>query len=229
MLFGRRKLLFEADEEDAGSFSASSEPEDGSENKSDNNSQSEEGDTKDEENTEDNTDGEDTQEDGDGEDNGESNEDNDDFSIDADGDGEGADDGDSSDDSSSSEEEEVNNEDTKRDKEIFDSLSPQEQKLKTTKLNELYLELYSNCNYIIEKINSISTPYEDLNIQIKKTLSILFNLKQMVSDYITNLFESKSYMENDINFNRYLSILNSVKGIVNDINKSIGEDETENK
>lgn len=211
----KRKLLFEVEDEE---FSASSEEEDGDNKEDNNDSESNEG-------------GEETEGDDDT-----SNEDNDDFNIDADSDdgdsGDGESDGDDTDnDSSESDnntEETIENEDTMRDKEIFDSLSPQEQKLKTTELNKLYLELYSNCNYIIDKINRIGTPYEELNIQIKKTLAVLYNLKQMVSDYITNLFNSKSYIENDINFNRYLSILNSVKGIIEDINKSI-VDEDENK
>lgn len=222
----RRKLLFEADEEDnTEGFTASSEKEDGADEEENNDTESEDNNT--EENNDDDV-NEESEEDT-------SNEDNEDFNIDAEDDGESEDGEEGNNDSGSEDnggdddsEEKIENEDTKRDKEIFDSFSPQEQKLKISELNKLYLELYSNCNYIIDKINGIGTPYDELNLQIKKTLAVLYNLKQMVSDYITNLFSSKSYTENDINFNRYLSILNSVKGIIKDINKSI-MDEDENK
>lgn len=124
------------------------------------------------------------------------------------------------------EEEPVDNEDTRRDKELFDSLSPQEQKEKNIELKKLYFQLYSNCDYVIDKLNNISdADMEEYGVQIRKVLSVLFDLKQMISDYATKLYASKSYIENDIMFNRYLSILNTVKNITSDIRKSYKSDE----
>lgn len=125
-----------------------------------------------------------------------------------------------------SEEEPVDNEDTRRDKELYDSLSPQEQKERNIKQKKLFFELYSNCDYVIDKLNNISdADLEEYGVQIRKTLSMLFDLKQMVSDYATKLYDSKSYIENDIMFNRYLSILNTVKNITSDIRKSYKTEE----
>lgn len=221
----RRRLLFEAEKEDGDAeFTASDEPEDGT------------GDSGGEEGTEDNT--EDGGDDNGDEEGGDENADNDDFSIDAepDEDGEGDDTGgddtesDSGGGGGTGDGGPIDNEDTERDKELFSDLSPQEMKQKILKLKQLYMELYSNCNYIIEKLNSSNTPYEELNVQIKKALSTLFNLKQMISDYLLQSFDSKSYMENDIMFNHYLSVLNSVKKLTQEIDKSLSkEDEEENK
>lgn len=125
-----------------------------------------------------------------------------------------------------SEEEPVDNEDTRRDKELYDSLSPQEQKERNIKQKKLFFELYSNCDYVIDKLNNISdADLEEYGVQVRKTLSMLFDLKQMVSDYATKLYDSKSYIENDIMFNRYLSILNTVKNITSDIRKSYKTEE----
>lgn len=220
----RRRLLFEAEEEDGDAeFTASDEPEDGTE------------DSGGEEGTEDNA--EDTGDDNGDEEGGDENADNDDFSIDAEPDEDGDDVGGDDTESDSGgggggtgDGGPIDNEDTERDKELFSDLSPQEMKQKILKLKQLYMELYSNCNYIIEKLNSSNTPYEELNVQIKKALSTLFNLKQMVSDYLLQSFDSKSYMENDIMFNHYLSVLNSVKKLTQEIDKSLSkEDEEENK
>lgn len=124
------------------------------------------------------------------------------------------------------EEEPVDNEDTRRDKELYDSLSPQEQKERNIQLKTLFFRLYSNCDYVIDKLNNISdADLEEYGVQIRKTLSMLFDLKQMVSDYATKLYDSKSYIENDIMFNRYLSILNTVKNITSDIRKSYKTEE----
>ena len=223
----RRRLLFEADGDEGKDFTPSSQPEDDTgdtgdtANEDENNGEAggDEADTNDDS-------GEEGEESTDGDNEGEANEDNEDFKIDAEddtgeeGDGDASDDGgddNGSSDSDSGESPTVDNEDTRRDKEIFDSLSPQEQKLKTMQMKKLYMELYANCNYVVEKINSIGTSYDELNIQIKKSLSILFNLKTMINDYLLYLFDSKSYFDNDAMFNIYLSILNSVKHVIKDI------------
>ena len=182
-------------------------------------------DTQDNDNTENQDQNQDENQDADGDD---------EFNIDADADIDSGDDagGDVGGDTGGggsvtpSEEEPVDNEDTRRDKELYDSLSPQEQKERNIQLKTLFFRLYSNCDYVIDKLNNISdADLEEYGVQIRKTLSMLFDLKQMVSDYATKLYDSKSYIENDIMFNRYLSILNTVKNITSDIRKSYKTEE----
>lgn len=109
-------------------------------------------------------------------------------------------------------------------RQLFDSLSPEEQLIKNNMLKKLFIELYTNCNNIIEKLNDIGSELDEVNPQIKRILSLLFNLKQMIDDYLTNIYNSKSYIENDIMFNRYLSVLNSVKNIIKDIDNYYTDD-----
>ena len=105
----------------------------------------------------------------------------------------------------------------KRDREIFDTLSPEEQKLKTVKLKELYMKLYSRCSQIIEKYDSLGVRYEDLVEPIKNSINALYSLKDTVSSYLLYLFDSKSYIENDIMFNRFLVAMNQIKLITKDM------------
>lgn len=109
-------------------------------------------------------------------------------------------------------------------RQLFDSLSPEEQAIKNNMLKKLYIELYTNCNNIIDKLNNIGSELDEVNPQIKRVLALLFNLKQMIDDYLTNIYKTKSYIENDIMFNRYLSVLNSVKNIIKDINNYYEDD-----
>lgn len=154
------------------------------------------------------------------------NEDNDDFTIDASDDGiddtvsGGEDTGsDSGGDNSSPETQnvDVDNAAKKKDREIFDSLSPQEQKIKTVKLKELFMDLYNRCDQIMDKYDSIGVDYEDLGLPIHKSIEALYGLKQMISTYLLYLFDSKSYIENDIQFNRFLTALNQIKLISKDM------------
>lgn len=109
-------------------------------------------------------------------------------------------------------------------RQLFDSLSPEEQAIKNNMLKKLYIELYTNCNNIIDKLNNIGSELDEVNPQIKRVLALLFNLKQMIDDYLTNIYKTKSYIENDIMFNRYLSVLNSVKNIIKDIDNYYEDD-----
>ena len=155
-----------------------------------------------------------------------SNEDNTDFNIDAEDDIQGDDSTGGDDTSSSSSSSSASGEnmgaageaniDTaakKKDREIFDSLSPEEQKLKTVKLKELYMKLYSRCDQIIEKYDTLGVEYEDLMEPIKHSLGALYSIKENISYWLLYLFDSKSYMENDIMFNRLLVAMNQIKMI----------------
>ena len=156
------------------------------------------------------------------------NEDNDDFTIDASddgiddtgtGDGDVGGEGDLGGDNASPETQdaEIDNAAKRKDREIFDSLSPQEQKIKTVKLKELFMDLYNRCDQIMDKYNSIGVDYEDLGLPIHKSVEALYGLKQMISTYLLYLFDSKSYIENDIQFNRFLTALNQIKLISKDM------------
>lgn len=167
------------------------------------------------------------------EDTGEDNADED-FNIDAEddtGDEETDTDGDDSSsddinsDSEDSEEEEIDPDSLKAlDGKLYEDLNPAEQKLKLRHMKQLYTDLFYKCASISEKLNSIFVEDDIATLQIKMAGSMIFNLKQMVSDYFLNIFDSKSYQENDIMFNRYLAILNQVKLLTDELKKLYFDD-----
>jgi uncharacterized protein YpmS len=70
----------------------------------------------------------------------------------------------------------------------------------------------------LEKINNTET--DETNIHtINRASMAVFTLRKYIADYINNSFPYKSYIENDITFNRFLSILNSVSSVLEDIGK----------
>lgn len=170
----------------------------------------------------DNTDSEENNSDSD--DNG----DDEDFSIDTDldddtSDEDSSDSGDSSDSSSdidtdSSSSDNPDEEPVKANTDIFSTLTAEEQKIKIAELKKLFGELYTSCNDLLEKINSIDTDDDMIDVLSRMTMT-LYSLKNYIGDYITTTFSSKSYIENDVTFNRFLAILNSVSNITNEIVK----------
>lgn len=184
-----------------------------------------------EDNADQNNDNQDTNDDGFGDEDTDNQDD--DFSIDSDpdpddsGDDSGSDDSSSSSSSSDSDEEDTVKSDSlkAKDKELFDSLTPAEQKLKLKSLKQLFVDMYSNCDNIIEKFNSLAAEYDEANDQIDRIVGTLYGLRKMISDYLLNKFDTSSYIENDIMFNNYLAILNSIKNISEDI-KNIYKDDS---
>ena len=106
------------------------------------------------------------------------------------------------------------------DKDLFDNLTEDEQNRKVAELKKLYSELYDKCNTLIEKFNHLSEGEQELQGVSKRILKIVYDLREYISYYVLNIFDKKSYLENDINFNRYLLILNGIKDAVGDISKA---------
>lgn len=104
-----------------------------------------------------------------------------------------------------------------KDRKLFDSLSIPEQRIKVKELKMMFGELYTNCNNIVDRFNSLSFAAEDIAPQVRRAMNIVFELRNMISSYILNIYDTKSYIENDIEFNRFLSILNSVKNVMKSI------------
>ena len=107
-------------------------------------------------------------------------------------------------------EEEVNPKNTN----IFSTLTAEEQTIKISELKKLYNDLYIYISDMLGKINDIN-PDEDNLEAIYRVTSGLYELKQNIAHYIKNIFPIKSYIENDIAYNRYLVIIRSITNVMN--------------
>jgi hypothetical protein len=107
-------------------------------------------------------------------------------------------------------EEEVNPKNTN----IFSTLSAEEQAIKISELKKIYNDLYIYISDMLGKVNDIN-PNEDNIEAIYRVTSALYSLKSNIADYIKNIFPLKSYIENDVAYNRYLVIIRSITNIMN--------------
>lgn len=228
-----RKFLYEADDDN----NAGRENNNAAENNdaATNNNQDDNADDnqdQDNQNQEDeNQNDDDNQEDENQDDNNDDNQDDenqdDDFGIDDDDNG-GDDDNNEDETSDINSDEEESNLDPDslkaKDRELFDSLSIPEQQIKVRELKNQFSELYNNCISIIDRLNDISLELNDQYPQLKRMSDTLYDLKNTISFYILNIYDIKSYFENDITFNRYLTILNGVKTVLNTIKNGVNND-----
>ena len=117
--------------------------------------------------------------------------------------------------------EEVNDDNT----DIFSSLSAEEQQIKIKELKGLYQQMYTSCDELLDRINNLEFTEDSLPIMTRITYA-LYDLKKYISEYIISIFPRKSFIENDIAFNRFLMILNSVKDILSRYQKKSERDDS---
>lgn len=105
---------------------------------------------------------------------------------------------------------------------IFSSLTKEEQSIKIKELKRLYNDLYI---YICDMYTKMNDIYPDENNidSIYRVTTALYDLKKNISDYISSVFDTKSYIENDIAYNRYLTIVQSIKNIIETLYTEIAQ------
>lgn len=101
---------------------------------------------------------------------------------------------------------------------IFSSLSPEQKAIKVVELKGSFVELFKACDDILEKINLI--PKENSTIEVfEKITNTLLNLKTYIEYYISRTFDTKSYLENEVILQKYITIFNAVKETFKEISK----------
>ena len=103
---------------------------------------------------------------------------------------------------------------------MFTSLSAEEQAIKITELKRLFTQLHSSCEDMLDKINNIDVTSDNIK-HIDRITSTLSDLKEYIMAYVTKNFIINSYYQNDVMYNRFLTIFNSVSVALSDISNPI--------
>lgn len=103
-------------------------------------------------------------------------------------------------------------------KSIFDQLTPEQQKTKTVELKNLYSETYDKCQSIIDIVGGIEKAPDQAKIY-DYIVKNLLDLQKYIRDYLENLFDSKTYIENMTELQKYLAILDTINNVFNELQK----------
>lgn len=109
---------------------------------------------------------------------------------------------------------------------IFASLTAEEQAVKIKELKSLYSNLYSSIDDILERINKLDINEDNLET-ISRISTSLYDMKVYLSDYLALVFPTKSYIENDVVFARFLTVVKSITEILDDIAKKYTKENEE--
>ncbi len=112
-------------------------------------------------------------------------------------------------------EEEVDDLKTKEE-ELYANLTPDQLDIKHKELKGQFLSMFDMVSELVERIGDTGTTEENIKI-VEYISNNLINLKDMISDYVNDVYQTKSYIENSIMYNRFLATLNAINQLLEEI------------
>ena len=109
--------------------------------------------------------------------------------------------------------------------EVFDQLSDQQKEIKKKELKSLFILIIEKCDNISRLI--VEIPKTDQTIRLVDYVSnTLMDLKTYLKDYVTDTYDNCTYLQNSVNFQKFLTIFDSIRAVFEDIkNATIDFDE----
>ena len=89
------------------------------------------------------------------------------------------------------------------------------QAIKNLELKQNYQQMYMACDDIIKKIDGIAKSNQASEV-LRRVVQTCSELKERIEFYLTNTYPTCNYIENAVNFQKYLAILNSIRSVLND-------------
>lgn len=107
-------------------------------------------------------------------------------------------------------------------KEIFDQLSPEQMGIKVKELKRRYLLLYDNIGNISDRINDIPKQ-SDTSKTISFITHKLDDTAILVSDYVNYTFDTKTYVENEINYRKFFAIVSAINSMLAELDEDLNK------
>ena len=112
-------------------------------------------------------------------------------------------------------------------KSIFDQLSTEQKALKTKELKTLFNSVYDKCAEIINTISSADRNPEQAKVY-DYVMNSLTDLQKYIKDYLFNIYDSKTYIENMVQLQKYLTVLDTVSNIFEEVKNSSEQENKDN-
>ena len=109
-----------------------------------------------------------------------------------------------------------------QEEEMFNQLTPEQLDIKHKELKQQFVNMYDSVTSIIDRLGDVNAEEENIKT-IEYVSNQLSSLKDMLMDYMTDVYKTKSYIENSINYNRFLAVLNGINKILEEMNSKKDE------
>ena len=108
----------------------------------------------------------------------------------------------------------------RQEEEMYSDMSPEQLDIMHRELKSRFIDIYNICTNTIERLSAVHVSEDNVPTleYISRTLS---TTKDMIVDYIDNIYKSKSYIENNVNYNKYLVIINAINKMLESIDNDV--------
>ena len=97
--------------------------------------------------------------------------------------------------------------------EIFANMTPEQRKVQDEELKENYIRLYNTIGDLISRLNQLSVDNTSRE-PISFVQNQLNDMKEYVYKYLSDVYSTKTYIENNINYQQYLVILSNINNLL---------------
>lgn len=101
-------------------------------------------------------------------------------------------------------------------KDIFSSLSDAQMAIKDKELRNRFFNMYDSIDNVIDRINDIPKNHDNM-APIEFISKKLQELSDILSDYIGSTYDTLSYIENEVNYNKFFAILAGIGQAISNI------------
>lgn len=101
---------------------------------------------------------------------------------------------------------------------IFKDISPEQMNIKIMELKKQYLEVHVTITDVLTRTNKIPKTSHNMSV-LEFIINKLMELKDIVQFYLANTFDTKSYVENMVNYQQYLATLNTINRLLKEISR----------
>ncbi len=105
---------------------------------------------------------------------------------------------------------------------LFKDLSPEQMAIKQIELKQQYIDLFDSISDIVSRVNKITKTTDNTNV-IEFVTNKMIELKELVHYYLNSTYNTKTYIENTMNYQQYILILNAINKMLKEIIPKTGE------
>lgn len=105
---------------------------------------------------------------------------------------------------------------------LFSDLTPEQMSIKQIELKQQYIDLFDSISDIVSRVNKITKTTNNANV-IEFVTTKMIELKDLVHYYLNNTYNTRTYIENTMNYQQYILILNTINKMLKEIIPKTGE------
>lgn len=101
---------------------------------------------------------------------------------------------------------------------IYDTLTDDQKKIRVLQLKLGFKDLYQEADAVLNAINGIDKNEDNMET-IRRLINVLNNVKQYILDYMSTVFDTKTYIDNNAVYVKYINVFSTIRKTIDELGK----------